>query len=271
MHGKFLLVAGISLICAVAPGQIPPPLINPVGTINTDPAALHPDATVDEVLDALQARGQNLKEFVADVQLTDTDITMGDSSKRIGKVWYQVKGDGNARMHILFEKKIVGDKPPKDDRKEYLLEDGWALDRDYRAKNEVRYQIARPGEKMNLFQLGKGAFPLPIGQDKNDVHAMFAVSKVPADKSGPLNAIHLQLVPKPKTDFERKFSAIDVWMDLGSKMPVRISTEDRNQTTQQQTDLENMIVNPKPGLIEENFVVPPVDDKGWNRHEEPLP
>jgi hypothetical protein len=258
-------------MCGVAPGQVPAPLINPVAAPNTDPAALHPDATVDEVLDALQARGQNLKEFVADVQLTDTDITMGDSSKRVGNVWYQVKPDGDARMHILFEKKIVGDKPPRDDRKEYLLEDGWALDRDYRAKNEVRYQISRPGEKMNLFQLGKGAFPLPIGQDKSDVHAMFDVTKVAPAAGDPANSIHLQLTPKPKTDFERKFSTIDVWVDLTTKMPVRISTEDRNQTTQQQTDLGNVVVNPKPGLTEEDFVMPPVDDKGWNRHEEPLP
>jgi hypothetical protein len=271
MDRKILIFVAAALMGGMARAQVPPPLINPVGATNADATALHPDATVDEVLDALQARGQNLKEFVADVQLTDTDITMGDSSKRSGKVWYQVKPGGDARMHILFEKKIVGDKPPKDERKEYLLDGGWALDRDYRAKNEVRYQIARPGEKMNLFQLGKGAFPLPIGQDKHDVHAMFDVTKVAPATGDPVNTIHLQLTPKPKTDFERKFSTIDVWVDLSTKMPVRISTVDRNQTAQQQTDLQNMVVNPKEGLAEGDFVMPPVDDKGWNRHEEPLP
>ncbi len=44
-----------------------------------------------------------------------------------------------------------------DERKEYLLNDGWLIDRDYRGKNEANRQITKPGEKVNLFQLGKGA------------------------------------------------------------------------------------------------------------------
>jgi hypothetical protein len=270
MKRSFFSLASILFLSGISCAQTPAPLINPVGTVDTDPAALPLDSSVDEVLDALQTRGQTLKEFVADVQLTDTDITMGDSTKRVGTVWYQVKTGGDARMHIVFEKKIVADKS-RDDRKEYLLEDGWALDRDYRAKNEVRYQIARPGEKMNLFQLGKGAFPLPIGQDKSEVHSLFDVSKMPGDKDDPAGTIHLQLKPKAKTDFERKFSVIDVWVDLTTKMPVRITTKDRNETNEQRTDLTNVKVNPKPGLTDEKFTLQPIDENGWNRHEEPMP
>jgi hypothetical protein len=270
MKLRIFPLASVLFLCSVSCAQTPAPLINPVGTVNTDPAALAPDSSIDEVLDALQARGQNLKEFVADVQLTNTDITMDDSTKRVGTVWYQVKSEGDARMHIVFDKVIAGDKT-RNDRKEYLLEDGWALDRDYRAKNEVRYQIARPGEKMNLFQLGKGAFPLPIGQDKSEVHSLFDVSRVPGDKDDPPATIHLQLKPKAKTDFERKFSVIDVWVDVVTKMPVRIATKDRNETNEQRTDLTNVKVNPKPGLTDEKFTMQPIDENGWNRHEEPLP
>src|SRR5205814_1317034 len=134
--------------------------------------------------------------------------------------------------------------------KEYLLDGGWLIDRDYRAKNEVRRQIARAGEKVNLFQLGKGPFPLPIGQDKKDVHEQFEVTKLPPAKDDPAGAVHLQLTPKEKTDFARKFSRIDVWVDQHTKMPVRIETIDRNQTTDRQTDLEKMKVNPTPGLTD---------------------
>jgi len=268
---RVLVFVAAFLAAGVSRAQVPPPLINPVGSTTPDPTALRGDSSVDEILDALQARGKSLKEFVADVTLTDTDIVMGDSSKRTGKVWYQLRDDDNARMHIFFDKKLVDDKPPRDDRKEYLLEDGWAVDRDYLHKSETKYQIARAGEKMNLFQLGKGAFPLPIGQDKSDVHGMFDVTRIPAAKDDPLNTVHLQLKPKSKTDFEKKFSAIDVWVDFVTKMPVRISTEDKNHANQQQTDLEDLKVNPKPGLKDEDFTVPPIDDAGWNRHEEPLP
>jgi hypothetical protein len=248
----------------------PPPMINPVGSTDDGSIALRPDATIDDVLDTLQTRGQNLKEFVADVKLTESDTVMGTSTIRLGKVWYQLRDNGDARFHVRFDKKGTGDKPPVDDVKEYLLNDGWLIDRDYRAKTETNRQVARPGEKVNLFQLGKGPFPLPIGQDKKDVHAQFDITKVPLAKDEPTNTVHLQLKPKPGTDLERKFSTIDVWVDQKTGMPVRIETLDRNQTTDRTTDLDNLKVNPKPGLNDADFTLPPIDNGGWNRHDEPL-
>jgi outer membrane lipoprotein-sorting protein len=237
------------------------------GALGAHAAPLGADASVDQVLDALAERGKTLNEFTADIRYTDTDLTMGDSTTRLGKVWYQRKGDGDARMHILLDKKVVGDKT-SDDRREYVLQDGWALTRDYRAKNEVKYQIARPGEKVNLFALGKGAFPLPIGQEKKDVEAMFEVKKMEAGKDDPTNTIHLQLTPKAKTEFADRFSTVDVWVDRSTEMPVRVSTVDRNGAMEQSTDLEHVVVNPDGGLKDADFVMPEV--QGWTRHEEAM-
>lgn len=228
------------------------------------------DSSVDAILVALQARGESLKEFSADVHYTETDLTMSDKTERQGTVRYQRDAKAGARMHILFDRKIVDGKTSAD-MKEYLLNDGWALVRDYRAKNETRYQVAHPGEKVNLFELGKGAFPLPIGQDKNEVQRMFDVSKIAGAADDPPGTAHLQLSPKAGTDFSKKFSTIDVWVDLKSQMPVRVSTVDRNQTAQQQTDLLNLVVNPSPGLGDADFALKPIDDLGWTRHDEPLP
>ena len=166
----------------------PPPMVNPVGpsalaTDGGDP--LPPGAPVDQVLDALHDRGQSLKEFVTDVELTETDVVMSSESKRVGRAWYQVKPNGDARLHIRFDKRVVGERPPLAEVKEYLLDDGWLTDRDYRSKVETRRQVARQGEKVNLFQLGKGPFPLPIGQDKKDVHELFDVTKLPPANDDP--------------------------------------------------------------------------------------
>jgi hypothetical protein len=202
------------------------------------------------------------------VKLIETDTVMATSTTRTGKAWFQIKPNGDARLHIRFDEKATGDQPAKPDVKEYLLNDGWLIDRDYHAKTEVNRQVARPGEKVNLFQLGKGPFPLPIGQDKKDVHEMFEVAKVPSAKDDPSGTIHLKLTPKPKTDFARKFSTIDIWVNEQTQMPVRIETLDRNQTTDRQTDLQNLKVN--PGLTDADFTLPPIEGKGWNRHDEPL-
>jgi hypothetical protein len=257
----------------VAFAQPAPPMINPVGTDAAAPAgsaALRPDSSVDEVLEALHERGQSIKEFVADVTLTENDLIMATQSQRTGKVWAQFKPGGDAKLHARFDKRMGENMPPQNDLKEYLLEDGWLVDRDYRAKNEVRRQVAPPGEKVNLFQLGKGPFPLPIGQEVKSVHEQFDVTKIAPAKDDLPGSLHLQLKPKEKTDLERKFQMIDVWIDPATRMPVRIKTVDHNQTTERQTDFTNVKVNPTPGLTDADFKLPPIDESGWQRHEEAL-
>src|SRR5580700_7836695 len=122
----------------------------------TDPAA---DPLIDQVLDELHACGKTLKEFTADISEADTDTIMGNTTTKTGKVWYQVKPDGTVRLRILFDKKQVGSKPAHDERREYLLDNGWLIDRDYLGKIETNRQVSQPGEKVNLFQLGKGPLP----------------------------------------------------------------------------------------------------------------
>ncbi|HSV14332.1 MAG TPA: hypothetical protein VLI90_08735 [Tepidisphaeraceae bacterium] len=266
---RVILICVLLVMSTMALAQPAPPLINPVGA-GADSATLRPDAGMDEVLEALHERGQNLKEFVADVTLIDNDLIMSTQTTRTGKVWAQFKPGGDARLHARFDKRIEEGKPPQNDLKEYSLDDGWLVDRDYRAKNEVRRQVAAPGEKVNLFQLGKGPFPLPIGQEVKSVHEQFDVTKVEPAKDDPPGAIHLQLTPKEKTDLARKFQVIDVWVDPATRMPVRIKTIDHNQTTERQTDFTNVKVNPTPGLTDADFKLPPIDQSGWQRHEEAL-
>src|SRR3954454_11635868 len=108
--GAVLLTAGW------AAAQSATPIINPTAPGAAPPAgqaaapaqgALAADATADQVLDALDARGQNLKGFTAKVSLREEDIGIGVASTRTGRAWYQNKnaaGD-NARLRILFEKR----------------------------------------------------------------------------------------------------------------------------------------------------------------------
>ena len=45
-------------------------------------AELTADSSADQVLDALDARGQGLESFTADVKLSESDAATGDSSTR---------------------------------------------------------------------------------------------------------------------------------------------------------------------------------------------
>ncbi len=226
------------------------------------------DQSVDAWLDRLDARGKNLNNFTADLRLTETDNSTMLSTTRLGTIVFQREKKGDARMKITFDKKIVSeDRPPLNEKIEYVLKDGWLIERDHRLRKQISRQVVRPGEKINLLKLGEGPFPLPIGQDKQQVHEQFDVKLIPPAKEDPAaSAVHLQLIPKSGSQFERKFSSIDVWVNGKTDMPIRIEAVDRNGTTTRTTDLDHLKVNtPLPASA---FDLPPLPE-GWERYEEP--
>ena len=231
-------------------------------------ADLPANATADQTLDALHDRGKTLVDFSANVTSTTTDTGMMKDTLQHGKIWYQLPPGQSARLHVLFVDRQAGKKPPTHEKQEYLLAGTWLTDRDYRTKLENRYQIAKPGVKVNLFELGKGPFPLPIGQERKAVTDLFDVTVVKADGDDPADTIHLQLVPKPGSRLERKFSQVDIWVDRSNQMPSRIKTSDRNGVIERTTDLTNVVVNPSAGLSDKDFELPPVT--GWDQSEKPF-
>lgn len=231
-------------------------------------AALTASSGVDPILDALHEVGRELRNFTAQVVLTETDLISADSFSRDGRVWYQKKGEGDARLHVVFDTRTTGEDKPVNEKVEYALDKGWLVDRNYKKRIEVNRQVLRPGEKINLLKLGEGPFPLPIGQKKEDVLRLFNVSKIAGKSTDPAGTVHLQLTPKAGTQFERKFSQIDVWVDLSTHFPRRIETLDKNQTTSRTTDLSKIEVN---GAVKDSdFSLPAINEGEWQRHDEPF-
>lgn len=225
--------------------------------------ALTPDSTVDEILDALDARGRDLKSFVADVSLKEEDVTLANEVTRRGRASYQDQGDGRARLRVTFTERDTGSRV-FDEKLEYLLEGGWLIDRDYQRKIEVRRQVLEKGERIDLLRLGEGPFPLPIGQKKEEVHEQFEVTKIKPARDDPPGTVHVRLTPKPDSQFARKFDEIDVWVDTKTNMPARIDTVQGE--TLRQTELTKFTANPKPPLKDADFQLEPI--QGWDRHEE---
>ncbi len=216
------------------------------------------DPAVDRVLDGLQQVGQDLHSFTADVTMTVIDNSMGNEYSHAGTVAYQLKANGDARIHVVFTRKTQKGKT-YNDKREYLLDDGVLTILDYHRSVETQDQVAKPWQKINLMKLGEGPFPLPIGQDKQDVYRQFDVKLIPPQADDPKGTAHLSLLPKPASNFHRKFSSIDVYVDEQSHMPVRIDTVDANKANTQQTVFTNMRVNPP--VADADFALPPV--VGW--------
>jgi len=245
------------------------PLVNPVGS-DPPPAPADNGAGIDPVLIQLEQTGQGLKEFSAKIKLTESDNSLGTDSVRVGTVQFQKKADGSARIHVLFNMRIAGNRGFPNDKVEYLLDGPWLIDRNYQTQNEVKRQVLKSGQKMDLFKLGEGPFPLPIGQKPEDVHQLFDVKMIGPSKDDPANAVHLQLIPKPGTDLSRKFHSLDVWVDSKTHMPARVDTTDPKDQTTRSTELSDIVVNPAGGLPDNDFKLPNIDGQNWNRHVESL-
>ena len=243
----------------------PAPLISPTGAVDANaPGELAANATVDQILDALDARGKSMHEFTAKVGLKWGDPNVGDESERFGTILLQRTSPDTARVRVQFDKIKVG-QVTRDEKTEYLLEDRWLTDRDYRKKIETRREVLKPGQKMDLLKLGEGPFPLPIGQDKAEVHKQFDVSLMPAGKDDPPNSAHLRLKTLPDTPLSQRFKTIDVWVDRKTNFPARIITTARDGSDQHKTTLTNVQINPPGGLKPEDFKLPPINSE-WDKH-----
>jgi outer membrane lipoprotein-sorting protein len=231
------------------------------------PAGWAAEANVDQVLGQLDQVGKNLKEFSAKVRLTETD-DVGDHVVHAGNVYFQRKSDSDARIHVVFDQRISNNRI-YNEKTEYLLDDRWLTDRNYRSHNEVKREVLQPGQRMNLFKLGEGPFPLPIGQSPADVHQESDVQLLPPAKDDPKNTVHIRLTPKPGTELARRFRTIDVWVDQASHMPVRVDTEDK-QSQRAATELTDIVMNPAAGLKDADFQLAAIDKTKWNSSVESL-
>jgi outer membrane lipoprotein-sorting protein len=257
----------VSIACAQQ-GQ----LVNPVAPAGGAPAgaaaAAAPGAlTLDDVLDMLEKRGQTLDSFVANVKMTEAD-SKGFEETRLGKVWYQRLEGGKARIRVSFTERQDG-KRKGSEPKDYVLDpNGRLTERDHTKKIEIKRQVIKPGEKMDLFRLGDGPFPLPIGQKKEDVKKQFEANIEKPTKDDPPGTIHLVLKPRTGTPLKKQFSAIDVFVDPKTQMPARIDTADAKGDQGRTTVLEEMRVNEK--LVDTDFELKEITDPTWNIREEPF-
>jgi len=234
--------------------------------VSTQPSGLSAQSTVNEVLDALDVRGKSIQDFSAAVKLAETDNSVGSSTSNTGTILLQRKTPDDARIRVVFTKFQDENLITKINH-QYTLDNGVLVDRDYDKKHETRTQVLKPGEKLDLFKLGVGPFPLPLGQKKEDVLRLFDVAKIPPAKDDPPGTVHLQLTPKAHTSFAKDFLNIDVWVECATSMPRRIQTVDINNTSTRTTDLTNVKIN--TGVSDKDFQEPSLPS-GWDVVEGPM-
>ncbi|MCG8408787.1 MAG: hypothetical protein MI923_26575 [Phycisphaerales bacterium] len=201
--------------------------------------------TVDAILDRLEAKGKAIKGLQCKLIYTYVMVeVVEDRQIKEGTLRF-AQGKPNSRFFVEFDKKIAGGTV--DRQKEYFLFDGeWLIERNDRRKNVIKRQIARKGERVDPFRLGKGPFPLPFGQKREEILKYFKVTLKPFELGDPLRTKHLHCVPRPNTQMAKKYRRVEIYVDSKLDLPVRIVSERLSDNNRIEVDFKEIDVDAAP-------------------------
>lgn len=217
------------------------------------------DPTVDSILDRLEIKGKAIKGLSCDLVYTYVTVEpVEDTQVKEGRLLF-ARGEPNARFLVHFTKMIAGGLIRRSG--EYYLFDGqWLTERNDKAKTVIRRQIARSGERKDPFELGKGPFPLPFGQKREDILRQFRVTSQAFTLGDPPGSLHLHCVPRPKTAMSEKYSRVEIYVDRRLDLPIRIVSERLSDGNRIEVDFKGIDTNDAPagsrftiGRVPEDF------------------
>ena len=235
--------------------------------------ALTPESTVDEVLDALDRVGRDLRTLHTAVVLTEIDLITGKPVKRAGNVYLQ-RGDEGVTFRAAFDRVVVEDASGKEvmrpEKVEYVLRGDELIDRDYAKRTQVTRKLPPEQKGRDLLKLGEGPFPLPIGQSKEEVRKQFEVTEVnPADPNqnelevtAEPGTRRLRLTPRENSPLAKDFAYVEIDVSLAEGKPVQVITLDTRGETARVTRLRSFVVN--EALPADAFALEPIDARQWN-------
>lgn len=192
---------------------------------------------IDKILSQLEEKGKEIKTLKAKLIHQIYQIIPDDKQKKVGYLLFKAANTDNtadtsnaadekknAKFMVHFHTIIHDDMEFK--RNEWYCFDGkWLREIRESTKMVIDRQIRLPEEEKSPFKLGKGPFPLPFGQSKEDILDNF---KITLEETDTPNSDKIKLEPKKGTDFDRKYKYIRLWIDRTLKLPVKIEALDRH-------------------------------------------
>jgi len=262
--------------------QTAPPAANAPAKVDApaepqDEAESH-DPAVVALLDKLETAAKDLRDFSASLRYDKWDPVTNRWEIRAGDLLYEVKADDTKRFAMLFETLIVGTRR-QDRQRHYVYDNGWLAEIDFEQKQFIKRQIVAPGKEFDPFKLGEGPFPLPIGQNRDDVLNRFNVTLLDQPEDDKLadleNVEGMRLIPKPRTREAENFERVDVFYDKDTHLPVGIAVVERNPSANAKIDLrEKKIVRLRDvkrnqGIDPKKLDIAEPDPKEWSINIEP--
>ena len=225
------------------------------------------DPAVERVLGRLEKT--DVRDISTPVTLIKRDPVLEDEQKQIGTLRFK-QDKPNPRFLIVFDKNV--NAGVVDRKKEWHAFDGkqWYTEARESTKTIVKREILRPGDKLEVFELGKGPFPLPFGQKKDESLKHFVVTLVPPAKDDPPETDHLACTPLPVSELANQFKFVHFYVHKKLDLPVRIHTVSSQTAEEIVVDLPADKIKLNEGLASKDLDLPKLPSE-YPVTTEPLP
>jgi len=236
------------------------------------------DDELDALLDQLETSAQDLRTFTADITYRKFDDLLSRRETRTGRIIYQSQPVEDApgaflrKFAIIFDARIVNSRR-HELHKHYIFDGRWLAEIDHENQIFIAREIVPPGETLDPLKLGEGPFPLPIGQQKEEVLKRFVVEKADPPIGGLLggleNVIGIVLVPRVGTPQAEEFRRVEVYYDRDALLPVGVEAVETGGNTKT-VRLKNLQRNPQ--LTDEQraaVTMPELDPSEWTIEKRP--
>lgn len=243
------------------------------------PKAQSPAPGVETVLDRIEKADGDLKDLQAKIKYSVAQLLKASPSdpdeveNYFGTIKY-LKRPETTQFYIHFEKWNDGTLWMTDPQQWYIFDGEWMTTAKENGQSIEKEQIVRPGEKTDLFKLGRGPFPLPFGQSKADMLEQFDVGLVPPSGDDPQATDHLICIAKPNSKVAERFERIELFVSNDATspllgLPIRIIAYKSNGQTRETVTFEQIKKN-KGLKPKRDFALPTLTRK-WEVSERPLP
>ena len=259
--------SAVWLICAVSNGQTTgpagPPASRPATGPGSQPAPLDP--AVERILDRLESK--NVHDVQADLLYIKKDPILDNLEQKYKGILRFIEDKPTPRFLIRFDQNTTDGVVEKE--KEWHVFDGrWYTEARERTKTIIKREVVKAGDKgaEDLFRIGKGPFPMPFGQKKDEITRHFTIKLVPAAPGDPPNTDHLECTPIPGSDMDRRFGKVHFLIDRALDVPVRLTTVAKEDMQEISATFTNVKLN--KGMPASEVNLPSLS--GYQVTEEPL-
>lgn len=230
------------------------------------------DPEADRILERLEKRGDKVDSLSCTLKSDFLDVVAEDEQSKVGSLLFR-RDKPNPKFKVVYDKSIY-DGVESIDKHDYYFDGHWLTESHHKSKTGQEREIVAKGENVDLFRIGKGPFPLPFGQKKDEILQHFTVTRIPRSPKDPPKTDHIKLVPHADTEMARKYAEIHFYVSRESDLPMRIVAHQLRPGSKEVDEIVTVTfidLKINPNIPDDELKIAKPTDKDWHWTRTPLP